>query len=69
MSDPVAEIQISKSLYDQIAKFVESSGGEFSNVREFVEFVIRESLKQEESVFSEEDQKGIEDRLKSLGYL
>ncbi len=69
MSVGSVEIAISKQLYDLVAKYVESSGGEFASVREFVEFVLRESLNAEGAVYTEEEEKGIQERLKGLGYL
>jgi len=42
-------IYISKTLYERIKKEVEESQGEFKNIEEFIEFVLREVLKEEET--------------------
>jgi hypothetical protein len=55
----------------QIKKNVKSSQGEFKTVEEYVEFVLREVIKEEvsEQVYTPEEEKEIKKRLRSLGYL
>jgi hypothetical protein len=50
---------------------VESSHGEFKTIEEFVEFVLREVTKEEETkqVYSPKEEKEIKKRLRSLGYM
>jgi len=65
-------IYISKTLYERIKKEVEESQGEFKNVEEFIEFVLREVLKEEETeepAYTPEEEEEIKRRLRSLGYL
>jgi len=63
-------IEISKELYDKIkGEYVEN--GEFKSVGEFVEYVLKEVLteEEEESVYTPEEEEEIKRRLRSLGYL
>jgi len=63
-------VHISKKLYDKARKFIEEQGG-FSNVEEFIEFVLNEVLSEEETEYtmSKEDEEKIKERLRSLGYI
>lgn len=62
-------ISISKDLYEQAKKYVKESG-EFKSVEEFVEFVLKEVLtEEEESPFTKEEEEAIKERLRSLGYI
>ena len=68
--DEKIAIYISKELYEEVKRRVEESGGEFSSVEDYVEFVLSEILKEEEEeFFSPEEEEKIKERLKSLGYL
>ncbi len=63
-------IEIPKELYDRIKKeYVDN--GEFKSVSEFVKFVLKEVLSEEEqeSVYAPEEEEEIKRRLRSLGYL
>ena len=63
-------VEIPKELYDRIKKeYVDN--GEFKNVDEFVKFVLKEVLSEEEpeSVYTPEEEEEIKKRLRSLGYL
>ena len=72
VSEEKVPIYISKTLYERIKKEVEESQGEFKNVEEFIEFVLREVLKEEETeepAYTPEEEEEIKRRLRSLGYL
>ena len=71
MSEEKVTIQISKKLFENIKKRVEESSGAFKSVEDFVEFVLREILSEEEEepVYSPEEEEEIKKRLRSLGYL
>ena len=63
-------VEIPKELYDRIKKeYVDN--GEFKSVGEFVKFVLKEVLSEEEgeSVYTPEEEEEIKKRLRSLGYL
>ncbi len=63
-------VEIPRELYDKIKKeYVES--GEFKSVGEFIKFVLKEVLSEEEqeSVYTPEEEEEIKRRLRSLGYL
>jgi len=72
MPEEKVPIYISKTLYERIKREVEESQGEFKNVEEFIEFVLREVLKEEETAetaYTPEAAEEIKTRLRSLGYL
>ncbi|HDH07304.1 MAG TPA: CopG family transcriptional regulator [Thermoproteales archaeon] len=72
MPEEKVPIYISKTLYERIKREVEESQGEFKNVEEFIEFVLREVLKEEETeepAYTPEEEEEIKRRLRSLGYL
>ena len=74
MSKDKIAVNISKELYEQVKKRVKESGGEFKDVEEYVEFVLKEIVKDEEEEdkeqeYSKEDEEQIKQRLKSLGYM
>ena len=71
MSQDKIAIYIPKDLYDEIKKRVDLSGGEFKSVEEYVEFVLREIVKEEEEEFeyTPEEEEKIKERLRGLGYL
>lgn len=56
-------------LYQEIEKRVNAT--DFGSVDEYVKFVLEEVVKEEaeESAFSEQEEKEVKKRLKSLGYL
>jgi Arc/MetJ-type ribon-helix-helix transcriptional regulator len=62
-------IKISKEVYELLDKTVKESGGEFKNVEELAEFILREALSEEEEVYTPEEEEEIKKRLRSLGYL
>lgn len=53
----------------RVKRRVEESGGEFKSVGDYVEFVLKEVVKEEseEETYTKEEE--IKKRLKSLGYL
>lgn len=67
-------VEIPKRLYDKIEKHVKNSD-EFSNVEEYITFILEEVLKEEEveeleeSRFDEGDEEAVKERLRGLGYL
>lgn len=66
-------VNISKDLYELVKQRVKESNGEFKDIEDYVEFVLREIVKDEEEdkeqKYSKEDEEQIKQRLKSLGYL
>jgi len=72
LSEDKVAVYISKDLYEEIKKRVDSSGGEFKSVEEYVEFVLSEIVKEEEEEefeYSPEEEEKIKERLRGLGYL
>ena len=64
------EIPISTELVKRIEKEVEKSGGVFVSVSDYVEFVFRELLMDEQDeVLSQAEEKMIRNRLRALGYI
>lgn len=70
----ITTISIPKVLADKIKKRIEGTG--FNSVSGYVTYVLRQVLsssetpaKQEKEAFSEEDEKKVKGRLRSLGYL
>jgi Arc/MetJ-type ribon-helix-helix transcriptional regulator len=73
------EIKIPKQIADRLQKRVDESEGEFKTVGAYVEYLLEQVVekldtessedKEEEPVFSEEDEEKVKARLKSLGYL
>jgi len=64
-------VEISKELVDEIQRRVDESVGEFSNVEEFIEFVLAEVLKEDEPEqdLTSEEEEEVKKRLRSLGYI
>jgi len=63
-------IKISEKLVDKVQKQVDESEGEFKNVEEYIEFVLKELLKEEEEqVYTPEEEEEIKKRLRALGYI
>jgi len=69
MSEDKVPVYISKKLYEEVKRRVDESGGEFKSVEEFVEYVLTELLKEEETPYTSEEEEEIKKRLKALGYL
>jgi hypothetical protein len=63
------EIRISKETYELLEKTVKESNGEFQNVEELLEFIIKEALSEDEEVYTPEEEEEIKKRLRSLGYM
>ncbi|HIE36824.1 TPA: CopG family transcriptional regulator [Candidatus Geothermarchaeota archaeon] len=68
MSDKV-KIEISKDVYELLVKTVEESQGEFKSPEELLEFIVKETLGEEEEAYTPEEEEEIKNRLRSLGYL
>lgn len=64
-------VYLSKSLYDEVKKRTKEKDDEFKSVEGYIEFVLREFLKEErgEEPYTREDEELIKKRLKRLGYL
>lgn len=66
-----ASVAIPMLLYKKVKKRIK--GTEFSSVSDYVTYVLKEVLTEEESpeeeIFSEKEEKQIKSRLKALGYL
>jgi Arc/MetJ-type ribon-helix-helix transcriptional regulator len=62
-------VSLPAELYGKVEERVKAT--EFGSVDEYVEFVLREVVKEEEEdkAFSEEEEKEVKKRLKDLGYL
>lgn len=63
---------IPKDLYEEVKRRVQEIDGEFKSVDDYVEFVLREVIKEEEEekeTYTKEEEEEIKRRLKSLGYL
>ena len=72
MEEKKVAIYLSKSLYDKVRRRFEERGGEFKGVDGYVEFVLREVIKEDgeaEKAYTREDDELIKKRLKNLGYL
>lgn len=73
------EIKIPKKIADRLQKRVDDSDGEFKDVEAYVKYILEQVVerletenseeKEEEPVFSEEDEAKVKERLKALGYL
>lgn len=71
MSKTTVSIHVPSDLYEEIRRRVKSSQGEFKSVEEYVEFMLREVVKEEETeqVYTPAEEEEIKKRLRSLGYL
>ena len=71
MGEDKVAVHVSRDLHDMIKRRVDESGGEFKSVEDYVEFVLREIVKEEDEgqAYTKEDEEEIKKRLKSLGYL
>ncbi len=73
VKDKVA-VYVSKDLHDLVKHRVEKSDGDFKNVEDYVELVLREVVKEEngeeeKKTYTKEEEEQIKKRMKSLGYL
>ncbi|HID17139.1 TPA: CopG family transcriptional regulator [Candidatus Bathyarchaeota archaeon] len=72
MPEGKVSIEIPADLYEAVKRRVELSQGEFKSVEEYVEFVLREVVKEEEEptqAYTPEEEEKVKERLRSLGYL
>jgi hypothetical protein len=69
MSEDKVPVYISRRLYEEVKRRVNESEGEFKSVEEFVEYVLTELLKEEETPYTSEEEEEVKKRLKALGYL
>jgi hypothetical protein len=70
MPEDEVPVYISRKLYEEVERKVDESEGEFKSVEEFVEYVLKELLKEEEETpYTSEDEEEIKKRLKALGYI
>jgi len=69
MQEDKVPVYISRRLYEEVKRRVDESGGEFKSVEEFVEYVLTELLKEEETPYTSEEEEEVKKRLKALGYL
>ena len=71
MSEDQVTVNISKDLYELVKCRVNESGGEFKSVEAYIDFVLREVVKEEEETIEQkncDDEEQIKKRLKNLGY-
>ncbi len=70
MGEEKVQISIPAQLYKKIEEYV-AGNEEFKDVEEFVEFVLREVLSEEEQTpaYTPEEEEEIKKRLRSLGYI
>ena len=74
MGEQRVAVHVSKDLYNEVKCRVKESGGEFKSVGGYVEFILREVVKEENKegekrMFTQEEEKEIMKKLKRLGYL
>jgi len=74
MTDPPPSVTATRAIQipDEVARDIEERirGSSFGSVDAFVSFVLARLLEQSrETVFSEEDEKALKERLRSLGYI
>lgn len=63
------KVPLSKDLIRKVHREVKRSGGEFKSVPEYIEFVLRELLEEEEPAYTPEEEGKIKERLRALGYI
>ena len=70
MSEDQVTVNVSKDLYELVKCRVNESNGEFSSVEDYIDFVLREVVKEEENTEQKNcnDEEQIKKRLKNLGY-
>ena len=68
----MTKINIPEDIYDRLQKRVDSTD-EFNSVEEYVEYILKQVVErlnaQTKPSYSEEDEKKVKERLRSLGYL
>lgn len=70
LSNDKISIKISKDLYEEIKRKIESKKDRFGNVDEYIENILRRLIKDEMAeVYTEEEEKQVMDHLKDLGYI
>jgi hypothetical protein len=71
LSNDKISIKISKDLFETIERKIKSKKDRFTNVEQYIEFVLKKLIKDEmaEEVYSEEEEKQVMDHLKDLGYI
>ena len=71
MSETVSvTLKLPKKLYDQTLKFLEENKDAFKSLDELIIFLLKEAVSEREAdVFSPEEEKEIEKRLRDLGYI
>ena len=73
MGEDKVAIHVPKDLYEEIKRRVQEVGGEFKSVDDYVEFILKEVIKEDEeeekTTYTKEEEEEIKKRLKSLGYL
>lgn len=67
MGEFMAKIEISDRLYKTLEKNAKEGG--FKSVEEYIEFVLKELIEEEEEDISPEEEEKVKERLKALGYL
>ena len=71
MCEDQVTVNVSKDLYELVKCRVNESSGEFKSVEDYIDFVLREVVKEEEENIEEKncnDEEQIKKRLKNLGY-
>jgi len=69
MSSSKKTISIDSKFFDIISKKVKDSE-EFSSVEEYIDFILKEVLNEEQSQnYDEADKKEVEEKLRTLGYI
>ena len=71
MSEDQVTVNISKDLYELIKCRVNENSGEFKSVEDYINFVLREIIKEEDENTEQKncnDEEQIKKRLKNLGY-
>lgn len=70
MEEDFVSLQIPKDIYEKLSQRID--GTEFKSVQEYVTFVLKEVVseeEEEEEIYNEADEEEIKERLKGLGYL
>jgi len=64
-------VYIPRKLYNLIKRRVEESSGEFKSVEDYIEFVLKEIVTDEEEkqTYTKEEEEEIKKRLRALGYI
>ena len=64
-------VNISKELVDEIQRRVDESRDEFKTIEEYIEFILKEILKEDEQeqAYTPEEEVESKERLRRLGYI